>query len=187
MGSLIDFLLSNLFFLILVIGGIYSFFKRTMDGQKQQEQRRRTQQQQPMQRTTTVPEEKTFDPFEQFEKMLRKETGNEPIQRDKEQKFDNVDEDRKVIESRNEGQPSGGTRSEGHQQSEDISDREIGSKDISISEDGRRNLDREHTELVKPINRKQVVQGVIWAEVLGRPRSTQPHQTARLYRKIGRR
>lgn len=153
--QLIELLMQNLFFVILIIGGIYSFFKRQLEKQNEQQQpgKVRQRQQSPHQaETMSMPQEersRTSRPAREPSERMKKVRSNiEEMYTAKREEYENAIQD--------------GT------------DR-VESVRKPIRTKTTPNLQTQKSTLIP--NPDNVAQGVIWAEILGPPRSRKPHST----------
>ncbi|WP_408006831.1 hypothetical protein ACJROX_19325 [Pseudalkalibacillus sp. A8] len=156
--AIIELLMSNLFFVILVIGGIYSFFKRQIDKQNEQQQRsgRRPQQPRPAETRTTPSEERTRTERQWKERREKLTTDLQEMYKKKREDLENTIQE----------QPS----------------REYVPREPIMPRPKTKPGPRPAQSELLP-NPDNVAQGVIWAEILGPPRSRKPHSTARLKRR----
>ncbi|WP_349407875.1 hypothetical protein [Pseudalkalibacillus sp. SCS-8] len=154
--QLFEFLFANLFFLIVVIGGILSFFKRQIDKyNEQQNAPRKGQQRQPVR---PRPQAETISmPQEPREEKVRPDRPRQERQeRVKESLQELYEEKRKELQN--------GVNQESNNSSPVVRPRSrTKTKERQIS-----------PNQVLP-NPDHVAQGVIWAEILGPPRSKKPH------------
>ncbi|MCF6137969.1 hypothetical protein [Pseudalkalibacillus berkeleyi] len=158
--KLIELLMANLFFVILIIGGIYSFFKRQMEkyNEEQQPGKNRQRQHNPHQaETMSMPREersRSSRPARQpSERSKKVQTNIEEMYMEKREEFDRSITDRSTTD-----------RSDRMQRTI----RPVRSK-------SKPKLKASKSDLIP--NPDNVAQGVIWAEILGPPRSRKPHST----------
>ncbi|MCF6408533.1 hypothetical protein [Pseudalkalibacillus salsuginis] len=152
--AIIDLLLSNIFFVILVIGGILSFFKRQIEKQNEQQQRpgRRPQQQRPIETRPVPARERTSSERQWKERGEKLTTDLQEMYKKKRHELKNTIQE----------QPS----------------RDYVPRELKVTSPKRKPRPRPVQSQLLP-NPDNVAQGVIWAEVLGPPRSRKPHSTAR--------
>jgi hypothetical protein len=152
-GDLIDIIMSNLFFVVLIIGAIFNFLKRRA-GAEQEESR-------PSQHSGSDGEKRTQlkDIFQQFEEVFKEdETQHHPQEKPKPVR-------QPMVESR--------SNTELLERYEQIKDSKVRREQPAIN---HRNI----TEVASvkrtksnplSVSKKEAVQGVVWAEILGPPRA----------------
>jgi hypothetical protein len=178
--SLFDFIFSNLFFVILVIGGIMSFFNRMSRGGEEGEQQNRPGRQPqppPGQRQQRQEEQVDWrEIFKQEQPQARTEQDRpEPRFEERPVSFEPVSQQKEVAEGVDRQQ-------ELYDRYERLKDKKreavnqfermVPQKPVEGSEK-RSKLDLELNRL----SNKEAMKAVVWAEVLGKPRGKNPHQT----------
>ncbi|MGM7702048.1 hypothetical protein ACSVDE_10010 [Pseudalkalibacillus sp. Hm43] len=160
--AIIELLMQNIFFVILIIGGIYSFFKRQIEQQKEEQQRGRPRpnQQQPntsRAETMSMPKEEPVRPSRperpRSERIKKVENNLQEMY------------EAKRLELQDAFQGS----SEQVPAEEPVRKRAKARKEVIYKERPKNKI------IPDPDN---VAQGVIWAEILGPPRSRKPHHLA---------
>ncbi|TLS39359.1 hypothetical protein [Pseudalkalibacillus caeni] len=154
-GDLFDFLMSNIFILIFVIGGIISFLKR-MGEEQQQKPVRRTPEASRPDKEMRIPSSSEIE---------IEEDEYEPAQKHYDVPYPEYD--------------AAETEKPYHRETLSPYERETGKP---YKRQSKKPYKRKVSHsLYKSPTRKQVREGVIWAEIIGRPRSQNPHRTV-IYR-----
>lgn len=185
MGGLIEFFIANPFLLILLIGAITGLFGKKS---KQEEQKRRQQQRQQQAKQQTQAQTQSSYPDNEtgyIEEKVEKKSGNQSYDWD----IDIFNESKEELEKK--------LRETFSPYLEKKKEPQVTSKNASPStmKDRVEELSIKQQEITKnspifkqelqisegkvltnhKINPKRVVEGVMWAEILGQPRSRNPH------------
>ncbi len=182
MESLMEFIVQNIFFVVIVIGGLISLFNR-MSGNGQEEQKKQQRQQRPEQRQAKVdwreifkqeeadtkpdrPREPTFSSSSQ--EGSRDSSSSTTPQFDRGGIDDLLGEQQQLQDRYEEArlrkeQTTRRIREERthHSFLDEKSNRSSGSLDLQLNR----------------LSNKEAMKAVVWSEVLGRPRGRQPHST----------
>ena len=141
--ALIEFLFQNVFFVILVIGGLISLFKRMGTANDQQEKR------------------KKLHPLPPVAKPV--ET---PLKRNKEDT---------VSVSKSEDMMSKHSTEHTAPSTVQIEPIDVGRVPPSKHESPRVNAKKANADMLRRLTKRQVAEGIIWAEILGAPRAKRPY------------
>ncbi|WP_017728392.1 hypothetical protein [Halalkalibacterium ligniniphilum] len=184
MEALFEFIMANLFFFLLIIGGLYSFFTRMANGGEEQQKKRGQQQQRPRQgQNNQSPrrEEQEIDWREIFrQEAAEPERNPHPQSTAQAERYEFEPPsvgDQELQASINKQQALYDRYEEAKEKKQETSRQlsdKVSSFDRAISKDKKRDsLDLNLNNL----SNKEVMKAVVWAEVLGRPRSRNPHQS----------
>lgn len=184
MDVLIEFIVQNIFFVAIVIGGLISMFNRMSGNGQQEEQKRSQRQQRPVQKQEKVdwreifrqeeadtkparPRQPTFAGSAQSEEEVSRQAT--PVATQVENGMDNVLGEQQELQERYE---------------QARLRKEEASRKIRQERTNEGRSDGEHSRtsgsLDLQLNRlssTEAMKAVVWAEVLGRPRARQPHST----------
>ncbi len=158
--AIIELLMQNIFFVILIIGGIYSFFKRQIEKHNEEQQRGRPRPNQ--QQTNTSRAETMSMPKEEPVRPSRPDRPRSERIKKVENNLQEMYEARRL----------------------ELQDAIQGSTDQGPAEPVRKPAKARKAKYNdKPRNKiipdpDNIAQGVIWAEILGPPRSRKPHHLA---------
>ncbi|WP_449537022.1 hypothetical protein [Ferdinandcohnia sp. Marseille-Q9671] len=154
--ELFEFIMSNVWVLVIIAGFIFNTIKRFNSGDSEP--------------TTQVPLPKQFNPFDQETKQ-EKEVAYESTYKN--------DAEPEVVPDSNVSNPfydrylelqQKGTYSEKGNVTEDIEE-----PVLTISKP----IDTTEPKVIKNFSTNKVVEGIIWSEILGPPRAKRPFQTRR--------
>lgn len=160
MEALFDLIFGNIGFLIVIIGGVISFFKRANENQNKKQQ----------------PKDKRVKPFiPQLEDLFGEITKHIEEQPQK-QKPTVFKTDKRIPENKTklEAEELEPTGIHTYERLNDIKNTKLHNK-----------IEVEHQKIdidIKDINRKKVIEGVIWGEILGPPRARKKHSYSYLKR-----
>jgi hypothetical protein len=147
MSALIEFLLQNLFFVVIIVSGIYSFFKRAMSNENEKPIPQTRQKPKP--RQFTVPEVTVED-----EQTGKRETLSETLNKQKENPF---------MEAYQNNNLGGSV------------DNSLNDITVLAKKKKRNNKRNTSDELV--FSKNEVVKGIIWSKILEEPRSKKPYRS----------
>ncbi|WP_088102518.1 hypothetical protein [Halalkalibacter urbisdiaboli] len=158
--QIFEFIMSNLFLVVLIVGGLLSFFKRAAQGGEAQQGKQmgwpgREEQQSEVDWKEIFKQEEPIEQKRQEPEIVRFEPVETPeVQTENEKLYEQLQEMRK--------------------RREQVEDNVEGSKPSKrVNEQKRERLDLHLNRL----SNKEAMKAVVWAEVLGKPRSRQPHQS----------
>lgn len=172
MEALFDLIFGNLAFLIVIIGGVISFLKRANEGQRQNQNRKQTQT--PSQKQYQPSKDKKIKPFiPQLEDLFGEITKHLEEQNQKHQPTVTQAETRKSeIENNREVKEVVPNIEKTKPLFEHVN------KNTPAPRDAHQTIEID----IKDIDRKKVIEGVIWGEILGPPRARKKHSYSYLKR-----
>ncbi|WP_216830054.1 hypothetical protein [Alkalihalobacterium elongatum] len=172
--NILDFLLGNIFFVILILGALWNFFSRQAESKKEAEQGKRPQREQeidwkeifrqeqaPVERDKPTVAREVEPSFEPSFEPIHKEVVTTSDRRTEMEKLRNqLEEKRKKLKKVE------------HATNAAISDSPITSNEI-----GRK---KPKLELdFQNISQQDAMKGIIWSEILGKPRATRSYSSKR--------
>ncbi|WP_100406752.1 hypothetical protein [Bacillus solitudinis] len=163
MQNLFELILSNLFFVVLIIGGLLSFFKRVAQGNAQQERQEQGPQ---SEKPGKIDWKEIFnqEANEQDDRPQQQQYEEEPVS------FEPVSHEVEIAKVQNDDLQ---TRREDLIQRREMSrarssSYEIGKQPVTKNRGLDLNLNK--------LSNKEAMKAVVWSEVLGKPRGRHPHQ-----------
>lgn len=169
---MIDFILENLFFVAIVIGGLFSFFSRMANGEQEQEKRGGRPQRTGQAQRTGENQGKMDWREIFFEEEVKSDTPRklpnnptfEDVQVTNDQDLLEVDLYRERVEAeRNKKRAEKLLEEQRLKNSSKLEEQRRREKGLEL------HLDR--------LSNQEAMKAVVWSEVLGRPRARQPHNT----------
>jgi hypothetical protein len=185
--DILDFILSNWWLLIPIIWLFSGAF-----GKKAKEQQERNHNPRPVEQTLDADESRDDSasmgfPWERVEEEPRRPSPqNRAQRRDIESYASNATDTMKEIGlARSEEMGGYGDRMRAQSPSSDITGQDLTSRRVSSLNEGYSKEVKNRVDF-KRIDTTSVVQGMVWSQVFGKPRSKEPHRTS-MYTRFGRR
>ncbi|MBN6206001.1 hypothetical protein JYK21_06020 [Ralstonia pickettii] len=177
MGNFIEFIMNNMFLVIIIISGIIGFLSSNKEEQKKQQQRK-TQQQRPA-ASKTKPTPTPSGPQEPQHRQRVYQTKTQSEEKDLTTTASIADEQQEQMKRLEERYGITST---------DLTDEDLSLQGLKFQKSLSKikDLSEEQRVLKKDIRKslknKGLINGIIMAEVLGKPRSLKPYESVTLER-----
>ncbi|MFV8826700.1 hypothetical protein [Alkalihalobacterium sp. APHAB7] len=175
--NILDFLFGNIFFVILILGALWNFFSRQAEARKEAEQGKKPQREQEIDWKEIFRQEQAPDERDKPQPTLAREVepsfepSFEPIHREVDTTVNDRRTDMEKLRAQLEEKRKKLKRAEGRTQSaiseSPITNNEIGKKQTKLD------LNFEN------ISQADAMKGIIWSEILGKPRSMRSYSNKR--------
>ncbi|MFC5713432.1 hypothetical protein ACFPU1_11615 [Thalassorhabdus alkalitolerans] len=185
MEAIIEFIFANLFIILLIVGGIISMISRQGGGNQQRGQGQGEQRKQGEIDWKEIFKQEENDPGRGQPSPRPTPPGGSsgPQQGSRTAASDpaGVEEETRNAKSEYEQRLEEIQRrkKQAEEKIGEISDSPIFGNELSSPSSQKSKVDLQFSR----ISKKEAMQGVIWSEVLGKPRANQPHRSASLYRR----